>query len=79
MGVKLLMKTKISKGYSTVVPAYVRKTMDIEPGDILIWEMEGNDIRVSPRKKVELDNIIGIIEKGGDALEAKKKIQRGIK
>lgn len=79
MGVKMLMETKISKGYSTVVPAYVRKTMDIEPGDILIWELEGSDIRVSPRKKVELDNIIGIIDRGGNALEAKKKIQRGMK
>lgn len=79
MGGKLLMETKISKQYSTVVPASIRKTMDIEPGDILVWELEGRDLKVMPRKKVELNAIIGILDKGGNALEAKKKIQRGIK
>lgn len=79
MGGKLLMETKISKQYSTVVPASIRKTMDIEPGDILVWELEGRGLKVMPRKKVELNAIIGILDKGGNALEAKKKIQRGIK
>ncbi|MDP6154811.1 MAG: AbrB/MazE/SpoVT family DNA-binding domain-containing protein [Candidatus Thermoplasmatota archaeon] len=75
----MLIETKISKGYSTVVPAYVRKKMDIEPGDILIWELEGRELKVLPRKNVELENIIGIIDEGGDAVESKKKVQRGMK
>ncbi len=31
------------------------------------------------RKKVDLENILGIFDEGGNAVESKKKVQRGLK
>lgn len=71
------MKTKISKGYQTVVPKVVRGKFGIEPGDSLLWEERGNEVVVRPKKKTTIEDIIGIISVGGDAVASKKKAQRG--
>jgi AbrB family looped-hinge helix DNA binding protein len=73
----MLSETTISSGYSTVIPAKVRKQLDISPGDILIWDIEGGELRLRPRKKESLQDIVGIISKGGDAVDSKRRIQRG--
>jgi AbrB family looped-hinge helix DNA binding protein len=70
-------ETKLSKGNSTILPAAIRNALNLEPGDILEWRMDGETIRVVPRKRVMLDNIIGMISHGGDAVESKKKAQTG--
>ena len=70
-------KTKISDGYSTVLPAEIRKTLDLSPGDILQWDVEDGIITIHPRKKVTLGGICGIVSSGGDAVNDKKKIQSG--
>lgn len=70
-------KTKISDGYSTVLPAEIRKALDLAPGDILQWELEDGIIRIRPRKKMTLEGICGIISAGGDARKDKKKAQSG--
>ena len=75
----MISKTKISKGNSTIVPSEIRKRFDINPGDILVWVVRGDKIELTPRKRVTFDDIIGIIEVGGDAVEAKKRIQAGRK
>ncbi|MHC1586867.1 MAG: AbrB/MazE/SpoVT family DNA-binding domain-containing protein [Candidatus Syntropharchaeia archaeon] len=75
----MISETKISKGYSTVIPAEIRKALGLLPGDILVWEWNGKELRVSPRKRKKLEDIIGLISEGGDALEAKKRIQSGLK
>lgn len=69
--------TKISEGYSTVLPAKIRKTLDLSPGDILQWDVEDGIITIHPRKKVTLGGICGIVSSGGDAVNDKKKIQSG--
>ena len=74
----MVSKTKISSGYSTIIPADIRKSLDINPGDILEWTLGNHEIKVKPRKKVEFKDIVGLIEEGGDALSAKKNIQRGV-
>lgn len=71
------MKTKISKGFQTVVPKEIRKKMGIKPGDSLLWEERGDSAVVKPRKRKTLEDITGIISVGGDAVELKKKVQRG--
>jgi len=71
------MKTKISKGYQTVVPKDVRRKFGIKPGDSLIWEERGNEVVVKPKKKKTLKDITGMISVGGDAVVSKKKAQRG--
>jgi len=79
MVIELISETKISKGYSTVIPASVRKAIGIKPGDILLWDYDGDELKIIPRKKVNLNNIVGLIKKGGNAVESKKRIQRGAK
>lgn len=70
-------QTKISDGYSTVLPAEIRKQLDLTPGDILQWDIDNNTIIIKPRKKVALTDICGSISIGGDAVVDKKRIQSG--
>jgi len=70
-------KTKLSEGYSTVLPAEIRKALNLVPGDILQWEIEKGIIIVKPRKKETLEEITGMISVGGDAVTAKKNVQSG--
>ena len=72
-------ETVISKGYQTVVPAKIRRAHDILPGDVLEWIDTGKGIMVQPRKKRTLKDIIGIAQAGGDAVESKKQVQKGLK
>ncbi len=71
------MKTKISKGYQVVVPAEVREKFGLEPGDSLLWEKKNNKVMIKPKKRTKLEDIIGIISVGANAVELKKKAQRG--
>jgi AbrB family looped-hinge helix DNA binding protein len=75
----MVSKTKISEGYSTVLPAEIRKALDLTPGDILQWDVNDGIITIQPRKKVTLRGICGVISSGGDALNDKKKMQSGEK
>lgn len=70
-------KTKISDGYSTVLPAEIRKALDLTPGDVLQWDLADGVITIRPRKKMTLAGICGIVSAGGDAVEDKKKVQSG--
>ena len=74
-----MSQTKVSSEYSTVIPAQIRKALHIEPGDLLVWNIEGDGLRIRPRKKENLKNLIGLISSGGNAVEAKKRIQGGTK
>ncbi len=75
----MLSETVISKGYQTVVPAKIRKAHGITPGDVLEWIDTEQGILVQPRKKRTLQDIVGIVKSGGDAVESKKMIQKGLK
>ncbi|MFA5213762.1 MAG: AbrB/MazE/SpoVT family DNA-binding domain-containing protein [Methanoregula sp.] len=70
-------KTKISDGYSTVLPAEIRKSLNLVPGDILQWDIEDGVITIHPRKRVTLEDICGMISSGGDAVKDKKRVQSG--
>jgi len=73
----MVSETKISKGYQTVIPAKLRDAHDISPGDKLVWEEEKGEIKVRVKKRKTLKDIAGMINVGGDAVEWKKKAQRG--
>ena len=73
----MLSETKVSSKYQTVVPSKIRKQYDVEPGDILEWEKTDEGVLVKFRKRRTLKDIIGIISVPSDAVELKKKIQRG--
>lgn len=70
-------KTKISDGNSTVLPAEIRKLLDLGPGDTLLWEVQNGVITIHPRKKETLEGICGMISAGGDAVNDKKRVQSG--
>lgn len=70
-------QTKISDGYSTVLPAEIRKKLNLTPGDVLQWNIEDENIIIKPRKRISLTDICGSISIGGDAVEEKKKVQSG--
>ncbi len=73
----MLSKSKVSKGYLTVVPKDVRRATQVREGDILEWSLEGDKIVVRPRRRRTLDDITGLIAQGGDAVAAKRRAQRG--
>lgn len=62
-----------------VVPAAIRKKHGLDPGDILVWQDLGEEIRVVPRKRLTRRDITGFVSFPGDAVEAKRRIQRGRK
>ena len=73
----MISETKISSGHSTIVPAEIRRSLGINPGDILVWTLDNHEITIKPRKKMQFKDIVGLIEEGGDSVSAKKRIQRG--
>ena len=56
-----LTKTKISKGYQTVVPAIIRTKFKCEPGDEVIWSIIGDAVFIRLKKKSEIDPITKLI------------------
>ena len=70
--------TKISNGFQTVVPSEIRKIFDIGPGDILEWKPTENGAEIKFRKKVSFQDVAGMVKvEPTDAVELKKKLQRG--
>ncbi len=72
--------TKVTDANQTQVPAELRHKFGIEPGDLVVWEeTEDGEVRVRFRRKKTLWDIVGIAPGagGGDAVEAKKRAQRG--
>jgi bifunctional DNA-binding transcriptional regulator/antitoxin component of YhaV-PrlF toxin-antitoxin module len=57
----MIIETKVYKKNQTTIPAELRKKHSVKPDDIVEWKEddEGN-IQVSFRKKVKVDDIIGI-------------------
>ena len=70
-------ETRISRGNQVVVPASIRRSHGLDPGDILVWEDQGDDIRVVPRKRLTRADIAGFVAFPGDAVELKRRVQRG--
>ncbi|MEE8358892.1 MAG: AbrB/MazE/SpoVT family DNA-binding domain-containing protein [Candidatus Hydrothermarchaeales archaeon] len=74
------MKTKISKGYQTVVPKEIRGKFGLKQGDSLLWEDRDGEVVVKPKKKTTIEDIMGIVSDDvfeADAVALKKKAQRG--
>ena len=75
----MMSETKVSKGYQTVIPAKIRKSYKITPGDVLEWIDTEEGILVHPRRKRTLQDIVGLVKTEGDAVESKKRVQKGLK
>lgn len=70
-------ETRVSKGFLTVVPKSVRTAAEVQEGDVLSWTTEGDRIIVTHRKRATLQQVTGMLSHGGDAVVAKRKVQRG--
>jgi len=75
----MLGKTKVSKGFQTVIPSAVRDRFDVEPGDYVEWEEGPDGLRVRFRRRKRLRDLEGIGATPADAVEVKKRVQRGIR
>ena len=77
-----MIETKIYRGSQTVVPAAVKKALNVDDDSIVQWNIdeEKQIVEVSFRKKRSLSEIIGMVEDDGeDSVEIKKKIEQGEK
>jgi len=74
----MLSKTKISKGFQTVIPSAVRETFAVEPGDYVEWTEGPGGLVVRFRKRKGLRDLAGIGNARADAVDVKKRAQRGI-
>lgn len=44
-------ETTVTDSYLASIPAAVRRRLDIEPGDKLLWRVEDGELRVRVRKR----------------------------
>ncbi len=61
--------TRVSSAYTTVIPAALRRELGLAPGDQLEWELRDDVLRVRRRKQVRLEDLVGLISHGGNAVE----------
>lgn len=61
-----------------MVPKEIRKKLGLVPGDSIVWEEKRDGtVVVKPKKRKSLDDVVGIISVGGDAVADKKRVRRG--
>jgi bifunctional DNA-binding transcriptional regulator/antitoxin component of YhaV-PrlF toxin-antitoxin module len=75
MSAEVLVETKLSTGYLTVVPKAVRELLEAHTGDIVQWRLRKSGVTIHIRKPMRVNEIVGMISHGGDAVASKKAIQ----
>ncbi|KUO41452.1 MAG: hypothetical protein AVW06_04380 [Hadesarchaea archaeon DG-33-1] len=55
------IRTKVSKGFQTVMPAEIREKFGIGPGDEVVWAMFGDEIFVRVRKVRGKDPLLTLL------------------
>ncbi len=78
-GVNMPSRTKVSKGYLTIVPREIRNASDVREGDVLEWSLEGDKIVVRPRHPRTIDDVVALLGHGDDAVASKRDVQRGVR
>jgi AbrB family looped-hinge helix DNA binding protein len=46
-----MFEMKISEGGRVVIPVAIRRSLGVADGDIVIWEVHDNEVRLSTRKR----------------------------
>ena len=77
MSDRQVFRTRVSQGFQVAVPAGLRKKYGIGVGDEVVWMVEGEEVRAEFKKKPSLENIVSLGRRGGDAVETKKRAQKG--
>lgn len=47
----LICGTKVSKGGRVVIPAPIRRSLDLNEGDTVLWDILNGEVHLSARKK----------------------------
>jgi AbrB family looped-hinge helix DNA binding protein len=76
---RMLRKTKISKGFQTVIPSAVRINFGVEAGDYVEWEHGPEGLVIRFRKHKRLRDLAGVGGAPSDAVKVKKRVQRGMR
>ena len=53
-----IIRTKISKGFQTVVPSAIRNKLGCEPGDEVLWTVVGDEVFIHVKRKTKIDPIL---------------------
>jgi AbrB family looped-hinge helix DNA binding protein len=56
-----VIKTKISKGFQTVLPSEVRNKLGGEPGDEILWSIVGDEVFIHVKRRNKADPLKGLI------------------
>lgn len=74
----MAIETKVTEANQTQVPAALRSKYSVGPGDIVVWEEAGGEVRVRFRPRRRLRDIVGLApDIAHDSVAAKKRAQRG--
>ena len=78
---KVIATTTLYKNYQLAIPKAIRNQFkDLSVEDTIVdWSInENNEIIIKPRKKVSLDDVLGIIEDDDprDAVELKRSLYK---
>lgn len=65
-GVKVTVKSTVSRGYQTHIPKVIAQALELVLGDVLEWTIEGNELKVK-KKKVSKGYDAKLGENGRDA------------
>ncbi|MDR0911975.1 MAG: hypothetical protein LBM96_05150 [Methanobrevibacter sp.] len=72
--------TNLYKGFQTVVPANIRKKLNLDLDYILEWNIsDENKVEVEFRKKTNVNDLIGIFssKEPTDAVDLQRKMRNG--
>jgi bifunctional DNA-binding transcriptional regulator/antitoxin component of YhaV-PrlF toxin-antitoxin module len=80
MSEKREIRGRVSSGFQVAVPAELRKSFGVGVGDEVVWTLDGDQVRADFRKRSSLESIVSLGAsglKGANAVESKKRAQRG--
>ena len=80
MSEQRVIRSKVSPGFQVAVPSELRKKFAVGVGDEVVWIVEGDQVKADFRKRPTLEGIVSLGasgRKGANAVESKKKAQRG--
>ncbi len=71
--------SNLYKGFQTVVPASIRKKLDLDLNYVLEWDVVGEDrVEVFFRRKTRFMDLNGIVSSGKrDSVKIQRKVRRG--
>ena len=57
-----MFEMKISEGGRVVIPAAIRRSLNVSDGDTVIWEVHNSEVRLSTRKH-QLEQARALVQK----------------